>query len=302
MRFSSDNDLWPHFLPLWKQLNQVGPNFLIAGGYGLFLKQRWLLAESAQILVPMERWHNPEPRATKDLDVIVELDIIASPEHQQQIQKILEDQEYQVVPGNERWQFEKRITPGRSVILDFHSPKPGPEHFNLRADGRRVKPKPSLKQTGIHGHENLEAVGCEFHPLTFANDNVQITVPNPVTGVIMKMVAMRDRLQKSRDPKQTEDSRRNEEGEARKHAGDVYRMLAMMTRDESDQVNEILGAIRTTEAYKDTCSIYSELFVAIDSWGPQSVVGQWAPEDLAQMHAILSSWFAPALNEVTHQQ
>ena len=39
-----DEDLlWPHFAPLWIDLRQVTfPDILLAGGYGLFLKQRWL--------------------------------------------------------------------------------------------------------------------------------------------------------------------------------------------------------------------------------------------------------------------
>ena len=242
-------DLWPYFVPLWIELNKITPNFLLAGGYGLFLKQRWLLTEPAPVLVPIERWNSPVPRATKDLDVIVELNIIASPENQHQIHEILDAQGFQVVPGNERWQFQKIIGVDRSVIIDFHSPKPELGRSDLRAEGRRVKPKPSLKQTGIHGHENFEAVGCELHPFRFAIDDVQIAVPNPVTWGIMKMVAMRDRLRKSRDPENAEDIRREEEGQARKHAEDVYRVLAMMTRDESDKASEILAEIRTTPAY-----------------------------------------------------
>ncbi|MEO6907623.1 MAG: hypothetical protein ABI210_07005 [Abditibacteriaceae bacterium] len=300
MRFPPTIDLWPHFLPLWTQLNQIAPNFLIAGGYGLFLKQRWLKTAPVQVLVPIERWNAPEPRATKDLDVIVELNIIASPENQQQIHEILEAQEYQVVPGNERWQFVKPIAPDQSVILDFHSPKPGPERSDLRAKGRRVKPKLSLKQTGIHGHENFEAVGCELHPLTFTIDDIQITVPNSVTWVTMKMVAMRDRLQKSRDPEQMEGNLRDEESEARKHTEDVYRILAMMTRDEADQASEIVAAIHTTKAYQDACAIYREFFAAADSWGPHNVAAQWAPDDFTQMQTVLTTWFSLNSDAIEH--
>ena len=38
-----DDLLWPHFRPLWRDLVAAcSTNILVAGGYGLFLKQRWL--------------------------------------------------------------------------------------------------------------------------------------------------------------------------------------------------------------------------------------------------------------------
>ena len=80
------DDLWPHFAPLWTDLRAITPGLLLAGGYGLFLKQQWLLSQmeartpteqgGIATLVDMARWMNPTPRVTKDLDFVVQLDMI----------------------------------------------------------------------------------------------------------------------------------------------------------------------------------------------------------------------------------
>ncbi len=41
--------LWPHFVPLWTDLRAITPTLLLAGGYALFLKQRWLIAQTRTV-------------------------------------------------------------------------------------------------------------------------------------------------------------------------------------------------------------------------------------------------------------
>ncbi len=70
MNDGAQDELWPHFAPLWAELRAVAPGLLLAGGYGLFLKQRWLVSQlpsigagdRARILVPMHRWNDQTPR------------------------------------------------------------------------------------------------------------------------------------------------------------------------------------------------------------------------------------------------
>ena len=54
----TDDLLWPHFSPLWKELSAASPTgILVAGGYGLFLKQQWLVeADGPATVVPMQNW------------------------------------------------------------------------------------------------------------------------------------------------------------------------------------------------------------------------------------------------------
>ncbi len=77
-----DSDtLWPHFAPFWMDARAVAPGLLLTGGYALFLKQRWLLASGdINTLVGVREWRDPVPRSTRDLDFIVEVGLIASPD------------------------------------------------------------------------------------------------------------------------------------------------------------------------------------------------------------------------------
>lgn len=181
------DELWPHFVPLWNDLRAIAPGLLLAGGYGLFLKQRWLVsqlcflgtqtgysivierqknlvADEVRTLIPIHRWNDQSPRVTKDFDLIADLDLIASAEEQRQLHAVLEKHDFQVVPANARWQFEKHVGGGRSVVLDFHTAPPSGNRDDLRVQSRRVKPQPSLGQIGIHGRENQEAISSGLNP------------------------------------------------------------------------------------------------------------------------------------------
>ncbi len=73
-----DDLLWPHFIPLWRDLAAAcSTTILVAGGYGLFLKQRWLSSQaSLPTVVPIQNWLDTTPRVTKDVDLVLGLDLI----------------------------------------------------------------------------------------------------------------------------------------------------------------------------------------------------------------------------------
>jgi hypothetical protein len=97
--------------------------------------------------------------------------------------------------------FEKKVSEGRSVVLDFHAPSPAEKRNDLRVESRRVKPQPSLGQTGIHGRVNPEAASSELHPFSFTCAGVEIVLPNPVTlawpsaSAVQSVFAVRSRGQ-----------------------------------------------------------------------------------------------------------
>ncbi len=55
-----DDPIWPHFRPLWCDLYHVAREQLtIAGGYGLYLKQNWLIENPGVLpVIPMTQWPN----------------------------------------------------------------------------------------------------------------------------------------------------------------------------------------------------------------------------------------------------
>ena len=307
------DELWPHFVPLWKDLRAIAPGLLLAGGYGLFLKQQWLISQvkflgtpdgdaivsekgeklvvdEVRTLVAIHRWNDQTPRVTKDFDFIAGLDLIASAEEQRQLHAVLEKHDFKVVPENARWQFKKIIGGGRSVVLDFHTASPSGKRDDVRVQSRRVKPQPSLGQTGIHGRENPEAISSGLHPFLFTYGGVEIVLPNSVTLALMKLVALRDRRLVSQDASKSAEARQLEEGQARKHAEDVCRVMAMMTREESETASDVLDAVRGSPVFTAAISTFSEFFKTEQGWGSQAVAGRWKPEDFQMIQNTLATW------------
>ena len=308
------DELWPHFVPLWTDLRKIAPGLLLAGGYGLFLKQQWLISQlrflgtpdghsivtptgdklvvdEIRTLVAIHRWKDQTPRVTKDFDFLISLNLIASPEEQRRLHEVLDKFGFKVVPENARWQFSKVIGQGRQVVLDFHAPSPEQKRDDLRIQARRVKPQPSLGQMGVHGRENPEATGSELHPFSFKFKELEIVLPNPVTLTVMKLTAMRDRWSVSQDASKSAEVRELESRQARKHAEDVCRVIAMMTREESEATGVVLDTVRGSPVYEAAKTIYSEFLKTDEGWGSQAVAERWQAEDFQIIQNTLATWF-----------
>ena len=314
MTDDGQDGLWRHFGPLWTDLRSLTPNVLLTGGYALFLKQRWLMAQSrafttsagegvtdeqgvnlTAVLVPtlieMPRWSDVNPRVTKDFDLIVSLELIASEEDQRALDAVLVKHGFEVVPHNARWQFEKKISADQSVQLDFHAPLPAAPRHDLRVENRRVKPGRSLGSEGIHGRGNPAAGGAGWHPFTFSHQSVELVIPHPVAFAIMKLVAMEDRRRAAADAARSPAERQDEGRQARKHAEDVMRIIAMTTRSEMDGAESLLVALRDTPSYAAAMEACRENFMTAEGWGTATVARLWREDDFALMRNVLNQWF-----------
>jgi hypothetical protein len=175
--------------------------------------------------------------------------------------------------------------------MDFHSPPPQVERADIRVEARRVKPRPSLGQIGIHGRENEQAVCSDLNPFTFVLAGVEIVLSNPLTLALMKLAATRDQYQEAREPAKTVEQRETAESQARKHATDLFRIVAMITREENDPIRGVLDAARSTKAFGKAQETFVDLFGKADSWGPRVVAPMWRAEDNQLIHGQLSDWF-----------
>jgi hypothetical protein len=269
----------------------VAQGLLLAGGYALFLKQKRLTEQNdLPTVVAIERWGSNQPRVTNDFDFIADLDLIASPVEQERVHEVLERHHFHVVPQNARWQFRKSAGEDRVVLLDFHAQRPGEERTDLRVGARRIKPGRSLGKRGIHARENREASGAERHPFSFTYRGLDIVVPNPVTLAVMKLVAMRDRWLASQDASKSAYDRATEAREARKHAADVWRIVAMVTRQERDLAHEVVDAVRATPTFHDARTILFEFFASDETPGSLAVAGMWREEDHQLIQSTLTNW------------
>jgi hypothetical protein len=143
-----DDFLWEHFLPVWRDFgtNSAG-SILIAGGYGLFLKQQWLKqVGNIPTVIPFQNWIDTEPRVTKDVDLIVGLDLIKDSSQQKTVLSSLSKNGFEPSdrPHEQRWKFIKRIQGDRSIVVEMHASKPERGMTGIIATDKRVKHKPSL--------------------------------------------------------------------------------------------------------------------------------------------------------------
>jgi len=292
----TDDPLWPHFKPLWLELEKAGKGVLVAGGYGLFLKQQWLLGEGAQaIAVPLERWPDAVPRATGDMDLIVALDLIADETANKLLFAALAEQGFNVSrePHGKRWKYFKEIDTGKHVIVELHAPMPDDDTAaeNLKANRFAVKHKPSLGGQGVHGRTNHEAIGSELYCFRFELEGVQIAVPNPVTWTVMKLTAAADTWNRSQDDQRETGDRRYYRDQAIKHGHDACRAVAMMTIEERAALGEVVEAIKDAAPFRRASEIYRNFFTGEDHWANEILRGRWLAEDLELIQGILTSCY-----------
>lgn len=290
-----DDVLWPHFLPLWKDLHTASStNILIAGGYGLFLKQQWLSEGTPpRTVVPIQNWRDAIPRVTKDVDLVLGLDLIRDATLQKSVSAALNTNGFQASdrPHERRWKFIKRLQDDRTIVIEMHSRRPSPGEVGVVATDKRVKHKPSLGDQGVHGRTNPEAVGSELHPFSFEMNGVGLYVPNPVTWSVMKLTATMDRWAAAQNLDRDEEQREFDRLQAAKHAQDVYRVVAMMTMDERDRADDVVNALSNTEAFGVAIESWRRLFVDTPIPVTQQLTSKWQAVDAAAIRVVLSTWF-----------
>lgn len=288
------DEMRPFFGPLLADLShELGGGVLVAGGYGLFLKQSWLLQHpELPIIVPISQWLDNTPRVTKDLDLVVGLDVISDASAHAQVLQTIGKHGFAVSEKNPRWQFIKELPQARKVILELHAPFPSNHDAGLSVDRIRVKRKPSLGERGFHARTNPEAIGSTLNPFPLQVDGMTILVPNPITWSIMKLTAADDRWKNAQNPDKSEEFRSFSRAQAAKHAQDVCRMVAMVGRDERDATPPIIEALRAKEEFQRAARIVAESFADDEQWASQMVSEYWRSEDLEVIRSTLEAWFA----------
>ena len=291
-----DDLLWPHFSPLWRDLGAASStNILVAGGYGLFLKQRWLSEGSmSRTVVPIQNWQDATPRVTKDVDLVLGLDLIKDAAHQKSVITALNKNGFEASdrPHEQRWKFIKRLQGNQLIVVEMHAQRPDPAEAGVTATDKRVKHKPSLGEQGVHGRTNPEAVGSELHPFQFAMDGIDLNVPNPVTWSVMKLTATSDRWALSQEPQLDVEPREFNREQAAKHAQDVYRIVAMMTMEERDRASEVVASIVETDAFRIATRCWQKHFAETPIPVVQQLGTKWLSDDATTIREVLSGWFS----------
>ena len=227
--------LLPHLLDILA--DPVSDGLILAGGFGLRLKQEYLRQTEARTLLDQF----PPARATQDLDFFLRMEIWLDSEKGEAVRGLLDTLRYRArVP---HLKFEKPLSPDapdeRTVKVDLLARTPrADENIPVRrASDPTRHPSRVGSGTGIdlHGGETPEAFAVEDFPtllqVSGATTNgtpidALVRVPHPYAWLNMKVKAADDWAAR---PKPF----------SVKHAFDVYLLTAMLTEEEIEQATAL---------------------------------------------------------------
>jgi hypothetical protein len=197
---------------------------VLAGGFGLYLKQQRLLKTEGQTLFSRELW--PVSRTTEDIDLLLYAEIATSSQRMGEIRQALDRLGFKPIETAKYYQFVRSGDSG-TVKIDLLAGPLGEHESRVKADDRRVRPKPSVN---LHARRTPEAIGVEEESITITlegSDSVEVRLPNALTFALMKLGALHDRAHDE------------EKNLGRHHALDLYRCVAMLTPSEDEAATRI---------------------------------------------------------------
>jgi hypothetical protein len=265
--------LWSGLLDLLFELGDAFPPLMIGGGFGLVLKREYLKRSGERTVIERpELW--PKVRSTKDLDVILPLEMLVDLERRRPFADALIRLRYQPIEESKYWQFAQPGDPGEGkpgIKVDLLG---GPLLGSLarfqsqfQKDVRRWRPK-SKGQPSVHIHARRtpEAVGVEEEPLSIPIEGrrstgepyqARVCIPQAFPYALMKLFAFRDQKYNP-DPKK--DSGRH-------HALDLYAIVAMMTEPEYDFAKRLREKYADNEKVREAAEIIRQDFAGLESIG-----------------------------------
>lgn len=246
-------------LHLSAELPELPVPMLIGGGFGLYLRQRYLEEEPSLVetIIPGELW--APARATQDVDLLLPVEVVVSLEHMRSIRAALDRLGYE--PIVEYFQFSKP-TPRGPVKIDLLTGDVPDKHAGkVRLSPPRVRPRGDVQ---LHAYLTREALALGLAPFEVALTGQRsdgrpaqlvVHVPNPFTYLLMKLHAFHDR-------KDDRDKRLGSH-----HALDIYRIVSMLTRDEYDLVRRLRAEYAHSEAVGTATAIVRDMFTSPDGVG-----------------------------------
>lgn len=259
-------------IKLAKRFDERGIKFILAGGYGLIIKHRYVRREQLETLCDDVRHLNP--RSTMDLDLFLEVDLIADPDHASWLRNEIQDLGYE--PSVKYFQFRKsERSQNREVDLEIDLLSPPPEE---RDDVHIKKPRLRAKDVEndtekLHAYQTNEAITVDQKLTRIQmgeSKNAQpepfVYLPNPFSYLILKFFAFRDRKNRA-EQASSQEEREVERDQANAHAFDTYAILAMTTEEEWDSAEKLVEAYDSHEVVNETRDIISNDFLQDDQPG-----------------------------------
>jgi hypothetical protein len=238
-------------LDLAHELPDMTRPLLVGGGFGLYLKQRHLEDEDRRVtLIPGECW--PPARTTEDMDLLLPTEIIVSVARMRALRDALDRLGYE--PEVKYFQFVKKTADGPVKIDLLASEVPSECADKVKIKSMRIRPVGSVQ---LHAYLTPEALELGAAPSVFdlrgtrsdgSPGELRVHVPNSFTYLLMKLHAFRDRVN---DPRKRLASH---------HALDLYRIVAMTTREEYDLVKELARRHAASTAVLNARAVVAQAF------------------------------------------
>ena len=154
----SMNALVTALLDLDHEFGQVGESFLVAGGLGLYIKQRALEeADNAETLILGDLW--PPARSTNDVDLMLPTEVVASIDDMRDLRRALDRLGYEPVVPN--MQFATQTPRGPVKIDLLTGPVSAANRAKVKTSRPRVRPSGGR---GLHAYLTAEALVLTTSP------------------------------------------------------------------------------------------------------------------------------------------
>lgn len=232
---------------------------IIGGGYGLYLKQLHLKANS-QIRALFAAEGLPTARTTEDIDLILRAEIVTDSESMKLIRTALDQLGFSVVETAKYTQFVRPMHPGQ-VKIDLLAAPLGQFANRVKKDARRVRPRPSVN---LHASKLEEALAVDRHAIHIpiggllssgVEHRTEVFVPQTFSYLLMKLYAFRDRKDDT------------DRALGQHHALDIYRIVGLLTQDEDADVRRLSAEFAKHSTVIEAREIAQNHFVSPEGIG-----------------------------------
>lgn len=235
----------PMLTGLAELIDALGPladRVLLAGGYGLYLKQLHLADLDQETLIAGEHW--PTARATNDFDLILEMELLASAPDMTLLRRALDDLGYEPMENARFFHFQRGGREPGALRVDLLGPQPDRvgtdariRHRPDRRAGPRGPGRPKVHAWPAEGVLLEEESGAATRiPLRVLSNTGQpprvVRVPHTFTSMLMKLSAYGNQ-------------KRDGHPGYEKNAIDLYRVIAMTSPEEDAAMPGLLAGALT---------------------------------------------------------
>lgn len=239
---------------LARRLAPDNVSLLLVGGYGILLKAEYIRANDLETVAPTFF-----PRATDDLDLLLTAQVVADTDRMAAVRDALRELGYEPVTGGEYYQWSRDLEgdggAASRVRIDLLGQIPE-DQSGMKVSDRRMRPHGF---EGLHAHPVVEATVVHEKPIHVdvcpEGSPGTVALPHPFSFLLLKLFALDDR---KNDP---------DVDLGRHHAFDLYRLVAMLTREEWREVPELRSRHSENGVVRRAGRLVRRLFSDLESIG-----------------------------------